>query len=64
MISDNAINMLIAKTYKGVSNAWIIKHLKGHESVNDIMSLLNKNVEENGRITPDDFRKKKLKKIR
>jgi len=39
--TENAINILTAKSYKGIGNAWIVKNLKGNESVDKIVSLLN-----------------------
>lgn len=42
--SENAINILTAKSYKGIGNAWIVKNLKGNESVDTIVSLLNKKI--------------------
>ena len=29
--TDNAINILTVKTYKGIGRAWIVKNLKGNE---------------------------------
>ncbi len=40
--TENAINILTALSYKGIGNAWIVKNLKGNESVDVIVSLLNK----------------------
>jgi DNA processing protein len=40
--TDNSLNILTAKSYKGIGNAWIVKNLKGNESVDTIVSLLNK----------------------
>lgn len=58
--TDNALNILTAKSYKGIGNAWIVKNLKGNESVETIVSLLNKairgeptNVEEFERLRKD-----------
>jgi len=42
--TDNALNILTAKSYKGIGNAWIVKNLKGNESVETIVSLLNKTI--------------------
>lgn len=39
--TENAINILTAKSYKGIGNAWIVKNLKGNESIDTIVSLLN-----------------------
>jgi len=42
--TDNALNILTTKSYKGIGNAWIVKNLKGKESVETIVSLLNKTI--------------------
>ena len=53
--TDNAINIITAKTYKGIGRAWINKMLKGNESVDTIVSLLNNNSKQDELITIDDF---------
>lgn len=53
--TDNAINILATKTYKGVGRAWIVKNLKGNESVEEIVSLLNSKAKKNGIVTVKDF---------
>jgi len=53
--TDNAINIITAKSYKGVGRAWIIKNLKGNESVEKIVSILNSNSKQDDLITIDDF---------
>lgn len=52
--TDNALNIITAKTYKGIGRAWINKNLRGNESVETILSLLNSS-SKNGLITFDDF---------
>jgi DNA processing protein len=42
--TDNALNILTTKSYKGIGNAWIVKNLKGNESIETIVSLLNKTI--------------------
>lgn len=42
--TDNSLNILTAKSYKGIGNAWIVKNLKGNESVDTIVTLLNKTI--------------------
>lgn len=44
--TDNSLNILTAKSYKGIGNAWIVKSLKGNESVDTIVSLLNNKIVE------------------
>jgi len=56
--SDNTINILTAKTYKGIGRAWIVKNLKGNEPVETIVTLLNRDAKEDCHITVDDFESK------
>lgn len=42
--SENALNILTAKSYKGIGNAWIVKNLKGSDRVETIVSLLNNTI--------------------
>ena len=53
--SNNVINILTAKTYKGIGRAWIVKNIKGNESIEAIISLLNKDAKLDYPITIDDF---------
>ena len=53
--TDNAINIITTKTYKGIGRAWIVKNLKGNESVEKIVSLINSNSKQEELITIDDF---------
>ena len=39
--TENALNILTVKSFKGIGNAWITKNLKGNESVESIVSRLN-----------------------
>lgn len=57
--TENAVNILTAKSYKGVGRAWIVKNLKGNESVNEIVSLLNEKTKQNN-TTVDDFESEKI----
>lgn len=52
--TDNSLNILTAKYYKGIGNAWIVKNLKGNESVSTIVSLLNKTIKGES-TTVDEF---------
>lgn len=54
-ISENALNVLTAKAYKGIGKAWIVKHLRGNETANEILALLNKDSKEDRPITRGDF---------
>src|SRR5690554_2908362 len=42
--TDNSLNILTTKSYKGIGNAWIVRNLKGNESIETIVSLLNKTI--------------------
>ena len=42
--TENSLNILTAKSYKGIGNAWIVKNLKGNESTETIVSSLNKTI--------------------
>lgn len=53
--TDNAINIITTKTFKGIGRAWINKNIKGNESVETIISLLNSNSKQDELITIDDF---------
>jgi DNA processing protein len=53
--TKNAINILTAKSYKGIGRAWIVKNLKGNESAEKIVSLLNEKSKQDKKITIDDF---------
>lgn len=53
--TQNAINILTAKSYKGIGNAWIVKNLMGNESVGAIVSKISNKAE----ITIEDFEYKK-----
>ncbi|MFH1129478.1 MAG: DNA-processing protein DprA [Patescibacteria group bacterium] len=59
--TENAINILATKTYKGIGRAWITKNLKGNESVDTIVSLLNVNSKEDYPITTEEFEKNKTR---
>lgn len=42
--TENSLNILTAKSFKGIGNAWIVKNLKGNESVETIVALINKTI--------------------
>lgn len=54
--TDNAINIITAKSYKGIGRAWVVKNLKGNESIEQIVSLLNNNSKQDDSITIEDFK--------
>lgn len=69
--TENSLNIFTAKSYKGIGNAWIVKNLKGNESVDTIVTLLNKTIKFKGEQTDveeferlkRDFEKKLIAKF-
>jgi DNA processing protein len=67
--SDNALNILTIKSYKGIGNAWIVKNLRGNESVEAIVSLINNTIKgeptniNEFEIQKNNFEKKLLQKF-
>lgn len=57
--TENAINIMAARTYKGIGRAWIVKNLASNKTEEEIVTLLNKGSKVDYRITVDDFDKKK-----
>jgi DNA processing protein len=53
--TDNALNIITAKSYKGVGRAWIVKNLIGNESVEEIVSFLNNKSKQDDLVTIEDF---------
>lgn len=57
--TENAINVLAARIYKGIGKAWIVKNLSSNKSEDKIVTLLNSGSKVDYQITVDDFDKKK-----
>lgn len=57
--TENALNILTTKQFKGIGRAWIIKHLKGNESVERIVDIINEKSKEEEKVTIDDFENSK-----
>ena len=57
--SENSINILTAKTYKGIGRAWIVKNLRENETVDTIVNLLNIDAKEDYHITLEAFERNK-----
>lgn len=57
--SENAVNVMAARIYKGVGRAWIVKNLSTLKPENAIVKLLNESPKSDGGITIEDFNKKK-----
>lgn len=56
LISENAVNMLAAKSYKGIGRKWINDNLAGSPSVERIVRLLGEKVED---VSVPDFEARK-----
>ena len=54
-ITENALNVLAAMTYRGIGRAWVVKNLRGNESTEKIVTLLNESAKKDHTITQDDF---------
>jgi len=57
--TENSINIMAARTYKGIGRAWIVKKLSTIKTEEEIVKLLNKDSKVDYRITFEDFDKKK-----
>jgi len=57
--TENAINIMAARTYKGIGRAWIVKNIASNKTNEEIVALLNQGSKIDCRITLDDFDKKK-----
>jgi len=58
-ISENALNIIVAKSYRGIGRAWIIKHLLGNESTDTIVTLLNQGAKVQRSISTNEFEDRK-----
>lgn len=57
--SENAINVMAARIYKGIGPAWIVKNMSVPKPEDAIVKLLNESSKSDGVITIEDFNKKK-----
>ena len=57
--SENAINIMAARIYKGIGRAWIVKNLSSPKSEEAIVQLLNESNKSYVSVTIEDFNKKK-----
>lgn len=58
-ITENALNVLAAMTYKGIGKAWIIKNIDGDDPLEKIIELLNRGAKEQYSISVNDFKNRK-----
>lgn len=56
--SENAINVMAARIYKGIGRAWIVKNLSTPKPADTIVRLLNESAKSCDVVTIDDFNKK------
>lgn len=56
--TNNALNILVAKTYKGIGKAWIVKNIRGNEDDQEILSLLNNHLKDM-KITLEELQSRK-----
>jgi DNA processing protein len=61
--TENALNIISAKSYKGIGNAWIVKNLKGNENVETIVALLNNKILDKTTIEEFEIQKKDFEQI-
>lgn len=54
-ITNNALNVLATKSYRGIGRAWIVKNIKGNESTAKLVAILNQTAKESSPISIDDF---------
>lgn len=57
--TENAINVMAARIYKGIGRAWIVKNLPVPKSDTEIVRLLNDTSKRVSEITMEDFSRKK-----
>lgn len=57
--TENAINVMAARIYKGIGRAWVVKNLAGPKPDVEIVKLLNDTPRIGGAVSMDDFNRKK-----
>lgn len=57
--TENAINVMAARTYKGIGKAWITKNLSTSKSESEIVELLNSSSKFSNPLTVEEFNGKK-----
>lgn len=58
-ITENALNVLAALTYKGIGKAWIVKNIEGGDPLDQVVELLNRGTKEQYSISVNDFKNRK-----
>lgn len=57
--TNNALNVMAARTFKGIGRAWLTKNLATVKTTNEVVDLLNKSIKNQQPVTLDDFERKK-----
>jgi len=58
-VTDNALNVLAAKTYRGIGRAWIVSNIKENESTDRLVMLLNQSTKGGASISIREFEGRK-----
>jgi len=63
-ITENALEILTAMTYKGIGKAWVVKNIDGNGPLEQVVELLNRAAKEQYSISVNDFdnRKENIRK--
>ncbi|MGG7437235.1 DNA-processing protein DprA [Chryseobacterium arthrosphaerae] len=57
--TENALNVITTKSFKGIGRSWIKKYIRGNEDVHKIVSLINEHSKQEDIIKEDFFNYKK-----
>lgn len=57
--TNNALNVMAARTFKGIGRAWLAKNLATAKPVNEVVDLLNKSIKNQEPVTLEVFERKK-----
>lgn len=58
-LTDNALNVMAARTFKGIGRAWLAKNLNPVKPAEEIVALINQSSKSAPPISLDDFERKK-----
>ncbi len=59
-LTDNALNVMAARTFKGIGRAWLARNLNSAKPVDEIVALINQSSKSAPPISADDFERKRL----
>jgi DNA processing protein len=57
--TENSINVMTTRTYKGIGKSWITKNLSASKSESEIVELLNSSTKFSNPLTLEEFNGKK-----